>query len=104
MSVEFYGGSPGKLDSRALNRETLSRWTGRITCCHDIICIIIMLLYYYVILYMILLYYHIALYYIIILLDSIRLHVVAILRRLPRELLVGGLGVLLLMTTTNYYS
>ena len=53
---------------------------------------------------MILLYYHIALYYIIILLDSIRLHVVAILRRLPRELLVGGLGVLLLMTTTNYYS
>ena len=31
MSVWFYSGSPGKLDSRALNRETLSRWTGRIS-------------------------------------------------------------------------
>ena len=30
MSVEFYGESPGKFDSRTLSRETLSRWTGRI--------------------------------------------------------------------------
>ena len=30
MSVEFYRGSPGKFDSRTLNRKTLSRWTGRI--------------------------------------------------------------------------
>ena len=29
MSVEFYRGSPGKLDSRTLSRESLSRWTGR---------------------------------------------------------------------------
>ena len=29
MSVEFYRGSPGQLDSRTLNRKTLSRWTGR---------------------------------------------------------------------------
>ena len=29
MSVEFYRGSPGKFDSRTLNRTTLSRWTGR---------------------------------------------------------------------------
>ena len=29
MSVEFYGESPGKFDSRTLNRTTLSRWTGR---------------------------------------------------------------------------
>ena len=29
MSVEFYRGSPGKLDSRTLSRKTLSRWTGR---------------------------------------------------------------------------
>ena len=29
MSVEFYRGSPGKFDSRTLNRKTLSRWTGR---------------------------------------------------------------------------
>ena len=28
MSIEFYRGSPGKVDSRTLNRETL-RWTGR---------------------------------------------------------------------------
>ena len=28
-SVEFDRGSPGKFDSRTLNRETLSRWTGR---------------------------------------------------------------------------
>ena len=31
MSVEFYRGSPGKFDSRTLSRETLSRWTGRIS-------------------------------------------------------------------------
>ena len=30
MSVEFDRGSPGKFDSRTLNRKTLSRWTGRI--------------------------------------------------------------------------
>ena len=29
MSVEFARGSPGKFDSRTLNRETLNRWTGR---------------------------------------------------------------------------
>ena len=29
MSVEFDRGSPGKFDSRTLNRKTLSRWTGR---------------------------------------------------------------------------
>ena len=29
MSVEFYRGSPGKFDSRTLNRTTLNRWTGR---------------------------------------------------------------------------
>ena len=29
MSVEFDRGSPGKLDSRTLNRKTLIRWTGR---------------------------------------------------------------------------
>ena len=29
MSVEFDRGSPGKFDSRTLNRETLSRWIGR---------------------------------------------------------------------------
>ena len=29
MSVEFYRGSPGKFDSRTLNRKTLNRWTGR---------------------------------------------------------------------------
>ena len=29
MSVEFDTGSPGKFDSRTLNRETLNRWTGR---------------------------------------------------------------------------
>ena len=29
MSVEFYRGSPGKFDPRTLNRETVSRWTGR---------------------------------------------------------------------------
>ena len=32
MSVEFYRGSPGKLDSRTLSRETRSRWTG---CTYD---------------------------------------------------------------------
>ena len=30
MSVDFYRESPGKFDSRTLNRETLNRWTGRI--------------------------------------------------------------------------
>ena len=30
MSVEFDRGSPGKLDSRTLSREALSRWTGHI--------------------------------------------------------------------------
>ena len=30
MSVEMYRESPGKFDSRTLNRKTLSRWTGRI--------------------------------------------------------------------------
>ena len=29
MSDEFYRQSPGKLDSRTLNRKTLNRWTGR---------------------------------------------------------------------------
>ena len=29
MSVEFYRESPEKFDSRTLNRNTLSRWTGR---------------------------------------------------------------------------
>ena len=29
MSVEFYRGSPGKFDSRTLNRTTLNSWTGR---------------------------------------------------------------------------
>ena len=29
MSVDFYRGSPGKFDSRTLNRTTLNRWTGR---------------------------------------------------------------------------
>ena len=29
MSVEFDRGSPGKFDSRTLNRNTLNRWTGR---------------------------------------------------------------------------
>ena len=31
MSVEFYRESPGKFDSRTLNRKTLDRWTGRTT-------------------------------------------------------------------------
>ena len=31
MSTEFYRGSPGKFDSRTLNRKTLSRWTERIS-------------------------------------------------------------------------
>ena len=31
MSVEFDRGSPGKFDSRTLNRTTLSRWTGRMS-------------------------------------------------------------------------
>ena len=31
MSVEFDRESPGKFDSRILSRETLSRWTGRIS-------------------------------------------------------------------------
>ena len=30
MSVEFDRGSPGKFDSRTLNRETLNRGIGRI--------------------------------------------------------------------------
>ena len=34
MSVEFYRESPGKFDSRTLNRKTLSRWTGRIRARH----------------------------------------------------------------------
>ena len=29
MSVEFDRGSPGKFDSRTLNREPLSKWSGR---------------------------------------------------------------------------
>ena len=29
MPVKFYRGSPGKFDSRTLNRKTLIRWTGR---------------------------------------------------------------------------
>ena len=29
MSVELYRGSPGKFDSRTLDRKTLSRWTRR---------------------------------------------------------------------------
>ena len=29
MSVEFDRESPGKFDSRTLNRKTLNRWTGR---------------------------------------------------------------------------
>ena len=29
MSVEFDRGSPGKFDSRTLNRKTPNRWTGR---------------------------------------------------------------------------
>ena len=29
MSVEFDRVSPGKFDSRTLNRKTLDRWTGR---------------------------------------------------------------------------
>ena len=29
MSVEFYRESPGKFDSRTLNRKTLKRWTRR---------------------------------------------------------------------------
>ena len=28
--IDFFGGSPGKFDSRTLNRKTLNRWTGRI--------------------------------------------------------------------------
>ena len=31
MSVEFYREPPGKFDSRTLSRETLCRWTGRIS-------------------------------------------------------------------------
>ena len=29
MSVEFYRESPGKFDSRTLNRKTLNKWPGR---------------------------------------------------------------------------
>ena len=29
MPIELDRGSPGKFDSRTLNRTTLSRWTGR---------------------------------------------------------------------------
>ena len=32
MSVEFDRESPGKFDSRTLNRKTLNRWTGRNDC------------------------------------------------------------------------
>ena len=37
MSVEFHRESPGKFDSRTLNRTTLNRWTGRrlLTCLPD---------------------------------------------------------------------
>ena len=35
MSVEFYRESPGKFDSKALSRETLSRWTGRTVIFHN---------------------------------------------------------------------
>ena len=35
MSVEFDRGSPGKFDSRTLNRKTLNRWTGRKSCKED---------------------------------------------------------------------
>ena len=31
MSVEVYRESPGKFDSRTLDRKTLNRWTGRNT-------------------------------------------------------------------------
>ena len=34
MSVELYRESPGKFDSRTLNRKTLNRWTGRIISVH----------------------------------------------------------------------
>ena len=30
MSIDVYRESPGKFDSRTLNRKTLNRWTGRI--------------------------------------------------------------------------
>ena len=33
MSVEFYRGSPGKFDSRTINRTTLNRWTGHSDFC-----------------------------------------------------------------------
>ena len=39
MSVEFDRGSPGKFDSRTLNRKTLNRWTGRRhTYVYNVIC------------------------------------------------------------------
>ena len=43
MSVEFDRGSPGKFDSRTLSRETLSRWTGRITMTTTSIVIVILI-------------------------------------------------------------
>ena len=61
MSVEFDRGSPGKFDSRTLNRNTLSRWTGRnymvivyiVSSCmySTIVCHIILIMVLYVILY-----------------------------------------------------
>ena len=36
MSVECYRESPGKFDSRTLNRKTHNRWTGRTTYCDDV--------------------------------------------------------------------
>ena len=38
MSLEFYRESPGKFDSRTLNRTTLNRWTGRTHTIIDAIC------------------------------------------------------------------
>ena len=45
MSVEFYGGSPGKFDPRTLNRKTFDRWTGRsVIVVSDIIIMIIIII------------------------------------------------------------
>ena len=64
MSVEFYRESPGKFDSRTLNRKTLNRWTGRIILCSLILLHLLysMLLYYIPPFYYI---YYIPCYYII---------------------------------------
>ena len=40
MSVEFDRRSPGKFDSRTLNRKTLGRWTGRIMFTEQHVCIV----------------------------------------------------------------